>query len=83
MPSLNKTTYCPECQGKITLKKAPRLGQTIVCKSCQTRLEVIETEPLELDWSFDDDDDGDDYSDYETDYDTYDEDLDSRIYSNY
>ena len=55
--------YCPECDAKITLKNHNlRLGQTVVCRGCDTRLEVVELDPLELDWAFDDADD--DYLDF-------------------
>ncbi len=46
--------YCPECDAKVSAK-SPKLGQIIICRSCDTRLEVIDLHPLELDWAFDDD----------------------------
>lgn len=45
------TTYCPECDAKITLKM-PRVGYKIVCNQCDARLEVVQTSPLELDWDY-------------------------------
>ncbi len=42
-------TYCPECDGRIIIK-APRLGQKLTCNDCRTRLQVINLNPLELDW---------------------------------
>jgi lysine biosynthesis protein LysW len=68
MSSYGKTAYCPECNGKVTLKKRPRLGQVVTCRHCDTRLEVIEVMPLELDWAFED-------SSYEDERDTFDYDF--------
>lgn len=52
--------YCPECDAKVSVK-SPKLGQVVVCRVCDTRLEVIDTNPLELDWAFEDDVDDDDF----------------------
>lgn len=66
----NKTAPCPECMMAVTLKKKPQLGHVVQCKHCQTRLEVVETFPLEFDLAYDDDDDETvSYDDYE--YDDY------------
>ena len=46
------TTYCPDCDGRIVLSDI-RLGQKLVCPHCDTQLEVIALEPLELDWAID------------------------------
>lgn len=69
MPSYDKTAFCPECGAKVTLKKRPSLGLIVTCRNCHTKLEVIDTIPLEFDWAFEDaDDDLDDYRhDYEED----------------
>jgi hypothetical protein len=42
------------------------VGQEVLCPHCDAELEVIETDPVELDWVYDeydgdDDDDDDDY----------------------
>lgn len=81
---------CPDCNAEIRFRKSPHLGQIITCHNCQTSLEVVRREPLELDWAFDDpfdddedeehdewDDDWDDEEDYdEDDYDDWDDDDD-------
>ncbi len=54
MASRSDVGYCPECDAKITVK-SPKLGQIVVCRVCDTRLEVIDTRPLDLDWAFEDD----------------------------
>ena len=56
MPS----AYCPDCDEKITLSN-PRVGQKLLCPYCESEVEVIGIDPLDLDWaydmSYDDDDD--------------------------
>jgi len=60
---------CPECDENITLKGKVEWGQQVNCPHCGTELEVINTNPLELDWIFDDyDDDYDDDDDDDDDY---------------
>ncbi len=46
------TGYCPDCDGQLGLSN-PRLGQKLLCPYCDTQLEVIALEPLELDWAID------------------------------
>ena len=31
------------------------MGKKVVCPNCDAELEVVETEPVELDWAYDDD----------------------------
>lgn len=45
---------CPDCGEAVTLRGSVRLGQEVVCPHCDAELEVVETEPLELDWAYDD-----------------------------
>jgi alpha-aminoadipate carrier protein LysW len=61
---------CVECDEEIELNGRPRLGQTLVCISCGAQLEVVSTNPIEVDWA---DDEGDDWDD-EFDDETFDED---------
>ena len=46
------TSYCPDCDGQLSLSHV-RLGQKLICPHCETQLEVISLEPLELDWAID------------------------------
>jgi lysine biosynthesis protein LysW len=72
---------CPDCDAEIRFRKAPHLGQLLTCGHCQTSLEVVRREPLELDWAFedpfdeeeDDFDEWDDEDDEDEDYDDYDD----------
>ena len=55
MPAQSVTSACPDCGEEITLRGTLRIGQELVCPHCDAELEVVEIEPLELDWAFDDD----------------------------
>ena len=55
---------CPDCDEDVVFATRPRLGQVVYCSSCDARLEVVEVDPLELDWALDaEDDDLDDKDD--------------------
>ena len=56
-PIKSFNAYCPECDARITLRKEPELGQRLVCPECDEPLEVVELDPLELDWAYDEDED--------------------------
>jgi lysine biosynthesis protein LysW len=64
--SLSVTATCPDCGETIRLATPIRVGQEVLCPHCDAELEVIETDPVELDWVYDeydgdDDDEDDDY----------------------
>lgn len=40
---------CPECETSIRLSARAREGQQVLCDECDTLLEVVSTDPLELD----------------------------------
>jgi len=61
---------CPSCEGEIKLVKKAELGQKIRCPHCFEDLEVIETNPVELDWAYDEDDLDEDWEDFDEDEDT-------------
>jgi uncharacterized paraquat-inducible protein A len=42
--------YCPSCDACIRFHTLPLQGVVIQCPECRTRVEVIHTLPLELDW---------------------------------
>lgn len=45
--------YCPECDGRLVLNPHARLGQRLTCQHCDADLEVIGTDPVEVDWAYD------------------------------
>ncbi len=49
MPS----TLWPDCAGRIQFNPHATLGQKLACPHCGFELEVIATDPLELDWAYD------------------------------
>ena len=71
---------CPGCGARVQFQRMPQLGQFIVCDECDDMLEVVNLNPLTIDWSSDDDldyddedwDDDDD-DDEDDDYDGYDD----------
>lgn len=73
MAQKSDVAYCPECDAKINVK-SPKLGQIVSCRVCDTRLEIVDLKPLELDWAFEDD--LDDFDDLE--FDENDESEDSE-----
>jgi hypothetical protein len=45
-------TFCLECERKIDLGDHPQVGQRVKCEYCEVQLEIINLEPLELDWIY-------------------------------
>ncbi len=44
---------CPSCGKTLHFRKPPQAGTRLTCPACGTRLEVLATAPMELDWAFD------------------------------
>jgi lysine biosynthesis protein LysW len=57
---------CPACEAQINIQGQVEMGQSVVCPQCAEDLEVIDIDPLELDWAYEeldwdgDEDDEDD-----------------------
>jgi alpha-aminoadipate carrier protein LysW len=63
--------YCPNCDAGV-IKDNPRVGAMITCRECGTELEIISTNPFEVDFPIDYDDeewdaDWDDDEEYDED----------------
>jgi len=41
---------CAECESRIYFSREPEIGTIVTCRECGTKLEVIEQNPIELDW---------------------------------
>lgn len=41
--------FCPECEAAIDVEDDVEEGQTVDCPECAAKLEVVNTNPLELD----------------------------------
>jgi hypothetical protein len=73
---------CPSCGEWVKLPDHPKIGQKITCLECEADLEVIEVNPVELDWAYIegelddedwDEDEDEDWDDEEDDWDDEDE----------
>lgn len=59
-------SVCPSCGAQVTVKGTPKIGMHTTCRSCDTELEVVWLDPLELDWPMDEGE-----SDAEEEYESY------------
>lgn len=54
MPDKNiAVARCPECDSRLYFERRLDVGEVIVCPECETSLEVLSTNPLRLDWAYD------------------------------
>lgn len=86
--SIKVLGICPDCNSEIRFRKAPHLGQLVTCHNCETSLEVVRRDPLELDWAFqdpfeDDDEELDDEEDWDDEEDYDDDDYDDDDYDDW
>ena len=59
------SALCPDCGERIVMQDAIRVGLEVVCPHCDAALEVIDTDPVELDWTYEDDWDDEEEEDKE------------------
>jgi lysine biosynthesis protein LysW len=63
--TVKRVVTCVDCGAQIAVSSPLQIGQRIVCPECKTKLEVIDTDPVELDWAYDEygsrDDDEEDW----------------------
>jgi lysine biosynthesis protein LysW len=52
-------TYCPGCDAVISVER-PKRGAMVTCRECETKLEIISTQPFEVDFPLDYYDDSED-----------------------
>lgn len=50
------SAYCPDCDEKIIINPSPVVGKKLICPHCDADLEIVGTDPLELDWAYEDPD---------------------------
>ena len=48
--------YCPDCDGRISFNPTPKVGKRLTCPHCDAELEVIDLDPVELDWAYEESD---------------------------
>jgi lysine biosynthesis protein LysW len=58
---------CPSCGDDIKLSGRLKIGSEVICPRCDAELEVIDLDPIELDWAYLDDGGWDDWEDDEED----------------
>ena len=46
---------CPDCGERIRIVGPVNLGRKVVCPNCDAELEIIQANPVELDWVDDED----------------------------
>jgi alpha-aminoadipate carrier protein LysW len=56
--------YCPNCDA-VVIKDNPRVGAMVTCRECSTELEIISTNPFEVDFPLDYDEDWDEDVEWE------------------
>ena len=55
---------CPDCGEKIRLHGKIYVGREIVCPDCDAILEIVDTDPVELDWAYEDEDEEEEDEDW-------------------
>ena len=56
--------YCPSCEAVVSVEQ-PRIGAMVTCAECGQELEVISTNPFEVDYPLDAGWEDDDWEDEE------------------
>jgi lysine biosynthesis protein LysW len=46
------TTFCLDCDHEINLAEHLEMGQEVKCPNCKIKMEIIQVEPLRLDWAY-------------------------------
>lgn len=61
-------SYCPNCDAIVSIDN-PRVGAMIRCRECDVELEIISTDPFEVDFPLDEewDDEWEEDEEYEAD----------------
>lgn len=48
-----KTTYCLDCECSIELNQNLGVGSIVNCSFCETQFQLVDVDPIELDWTYD------------------------------
>ena len=51
---LTAIAACPGCGDRLAFMGKVKLFQRVVCSNCGAELEVVKTEPVELEWTYED-----------------------------
>ncbi len=55
-----QAVYCLDCARSINVSDVAELGDPVICPHCATEFEVIDLDPIDIEWRFGDDADEDD-----------------------
>lgn len=72
------SAQCPECGNSVNLGGRPWEGQRLVCSNCDAELEVVNTDPLELDLADDSEEEWEEWEDEEEEADWNDDEWDEE-----
>ena len=64
----NIRVECLDCGEAIYIRRNPTIGNIVTCDSCDSQFEIVELEPIMIDWPYD--------YEYDDDENIYDEDDD-------
>lgn len=63
--SKKTTIECLSCSKDINIDRNPKIGDFVYCNRCDSRFEIIDLDPVMVDWPYYDDDYGDDEGRYD------------------
>lgn len=49
---MTSRAICPSCGEWVKTPEHPKIGHKLTCVHCEADLEVVEVNPVELDWTF-------------------------------
>ena len=72
------TVECLVCEEHVYVGRNPKIGSLVTCHNCDANFQVIDIEPVLIDWPFDEDEDDefDEHEDYDDDESYYDDEYD-------
>ena len=70
----NANVECLACDEEVYVGRNPKVGHFVTCHHCDETFQIIEIDPVLIDWPYEEDDD--EYEDYSDDEGYYDEDYD-------
>jgi len=65
-----RASRCPSCGENISIGDHPQIGQYLLCPICDEKVEIINLNPIVLDWMYLPEDNSYNYDEYE-DWDRY------------
>ena len=66
-----KNGTCPNCGSNVPVSGNAHLGDILMCETCDTEVEVVSVNPVELDWPLEGMDEYGDFSGFDGDLDLF------------